>query len=337
MTNVASEHRKASAKRTQPTWLLLLECLALPTLFLLTLLFFSFWDTTGDVFRQSANFRQVASSQAYLGIITLASIVPLMCGKLDFSIAQTAGLTQVVCAAAMSTYGVHPVVSVLIAVPVGALIGFTNGVFVAKLELNSLIVTLGTSAMLLGIINWYTGGASIIRNIPMSFTDLGAKNWIGVPRAFWLLLVAALVVYYVLQHTPFGRYLASIGSNPSAARLVGLRVERLTIVAFTLAGSLAGVAGVLLVARNGGANPQLGNVGDTLQALAAVYLGATAIQPGRFNVLGSMIAIYFIAFSVTGFQLAGVDPWINDIFNGTALFVAVAISTTIGRKRARAM
>jgi ribose transport system permease protein len=115
---------------------------------------------------------------------------------------------------------------------------------------------------------------------------------------------------------------------------VGLRVERLVLISFVLSGALAGLAGVMLVARNGGASPQLGTVSDTLQALSAAFLGATAIKPGRFNVLGTIVAIFFLAFSVTGLSLAGVANWINDVFNGAALFVAVLISTIIGRRRA---
>lgn len=108
------------------------------------------------------------------------------------------------------------------------------------------------------------------------------------------------------------------------------------MIAFVLSGALAGLAGVLLVARNGGASPQIGTIPDSLQALAAAYLGATAIKPGRFNVLGTLVAIFFLAFTVTGLSLAGVQNWINDLFNGAALFVAVLISTIIGRRRAGA-
>ncbi len=140
----------------------------------------------------------------------------------------------------------------------------------------------------------------------------------------------------MLEHTPYGRYLYSIGSNREAARLVGLRVERLVLLAFVLSGTLAGVAGVLLVARNGSGSPQAATILNTLQALAAAYLGATAIKPGRFNVVGTMIAIFFLAFTVNGLSLAGVADWINDAFNGGALFLAVLVSTIIGRRRAGA-
>jgi ribose transport system permease protein len=106
------------------------------------------------------------------------------------------------------------------------------------------------------------------------------------------------------------------------------------MLAFVISGALAGFAGILWVGSNGSASPQLGTVANTLQALAAAYLGATAIKPGRFNVLGTLVAIFFLAFTVTGLSLAGVQNWINDVFNGAALFVAVLISTIIGRKRA---
>jgi ribose transport system permease protein len=205
---------------------------------------------------------------------------------------------------------------------------------VGRIGVNSLIVTLGISSVLSGIVVWYTNSQSIITGISGDLTDLGSGDWLGIPRTLYVLAFVALVVYYALEQTPFGRYLYSIGSNPRAARLVGLPVERLVALAFVVSGTLAGLAGVLLVARNGSASPQVGTVGDSLQALAAVYLGATAIKPGRFNVLGTLVAIFLLAFTVTGLSLAGVAGWVNDVFNGAALFVAVLISTVVGRRRA---
>jgi ribose transport system permease protein len=199
---------------------------------------------------------------------------------------------------------------------------------------NSLIVTLGVASVLAGIVQWYTGGLSISNGIPQSFIDLGAGEWLGLPKTIYYLAGVAIILYYVLEHTPFGRYLQSVGSNREAARLVGLPVERLVLLSFVCSGALAGVAGVLLASHNGSASPQLGTVVTTLGALAAAYLGATSIKPGRFNVLGTLIAVFFLAFTVTGLSLAGVANWINDVFNGAALFVAVLISTIIGRKRA---
>ncbi len=310
------------------------ERFALPALLILVLVFFSVWPKTGSIFASSANFQEVGFDYVYVGMLALASLIPLVCGEFDFSVGSNAGFTQIVCATAMSRFHVPLVFAIVLAIAFGALVGLGNGNTVARIGVNSLIVTLGTSAILLGVVEWYTGSQSINNGISNSLISFGSDNFLGIPDTVYLLFGVAAIVYYVLEHTPYGRYLTSVGSNTRAARLVGLRVPRLKLSAFVLAGALAGVAGVLLVAKNGSASPEAGNVTDTLSALAAAYLGATSIRPGRFNVLGAMLAVYFIGFSVSGLAIAGVQSWISQVFSGAALFIAVVVSTVIGRRRA---
>jgi len=310
------------------------EKYALPALFAVTFIFFSTWSKTGANFRSSANISNVLGNQAVIGILALAIMIPLVCGEFDFSVGSAAGLCQMLAAGFMVKNGWPVWAAIAAAIAIGALIGLSNGNTVARVGVNSLIVTLGVASVLGGVVLWYTSGLSISIGIPQSFIDLGAGKWLGLPRTIYYLIGVAVILYYVLEHTPFGRYLQSVGSNREAARLVGLPVERLVLLSFVFSGALAGVAGVLLVARNGSASPQVGTVVTTLSALAAAYLGATSIKPGRFNVLGTLIAVFFLAFTVNGLSLAGVENWINDVFNGAALFVAVLISTIIGRKRA---
>jgi ribose transport system permease protein len=316
-------------------WLLeFAERYALVVLFVGTFIFFSVWSKTSATFPHATNIKNVLGNEAVIGILALAIMIPLVCGEFDFSVGNNAGLIQVLSAGFMSRLGMPVVLAVLIPVAIGAFIGLANGNTVARVGVNSLIVTLGISSVLLGIVEWYTGGQSIINHISTGLIKIGSGQWFGLPSTIYFLAAAAILVYYMLEHTPYGRYLYSIGSNREAARLVGLRVERYVLLAFVLSGALAGVAGVLLVARNGSGSPQVGTVADTLQALSAAYLGATAIKPGRFNVVGTMIAIFFLAFTVTGLSLAGVADWINSVFNGAALFLAVLVSTVIGRRRA---
>jgi ribose transport system permease protein len=310
------------------------ERYALVVLFIATLVFFSLWSKTSTTFPHATNIKNVLGNEAVTGILALAIMIPLVCGEFDFSVGNNAGLIQVLCAGFMSRLGMPVVFAILVPIGIGAFIGLTNGNTVSRVGVNSLIVTLGVSSVLLGIVEWYTNGQSIINNISPGLIKIGSGQWFGLPRTIYFLAAAAIAVHYMLEHTPYGRYLYSIGSNRDAARLVGLRVERLVLLAFCLSGALAGVAGVLLVARNGGGSPQVGTILDTLQALAAAYLGATAIKPGRFNVVGTMIAIFFLAFTVTGLSLAGVADWINNVFDGGALFAAVLVSTIIGRRRA---
>lgn len=312
----------------------LVEKYALVVAFVVMMVFFTFWSKTSHTFFTSANLKNVVGNQAVIGILAMAIIIPLVCGEFDFSVGSVAGLSQVLCAGFMARLGMPWPLAVLAAIAVGALIGLSNGNTVARIGVNSLIVTLGVATVSVGVVEWYTKGQSIINGISPNLVKLGTGDWIGIPRTLYFLVVVAALVYYLLEHTPYGRYLHSIGSNSDAARLVGLRVERLVLISFVLSGALAGLAGVLLVARNGGASPQVGTVSDTLQALSAAFLGATAIKPGRFNVIGALVAIFFLAFTVTGLSLAGVANWINDVFNGAALFVAVLVSTIIGRRRA---
>lgn len=318
-------------------WILdFVERYALVIAFAAMMIFFSFWSKTSTTFPSSTNIRNVLGNQAVIGLLALAIIVPLVCGEFDFSVGSIAGLSQVLCAGFMSRLGWPVWLAIIVPVAIGAVIGLNNGNTVARIGVNSLIVTLGISSLLLGIVEWYTHGQSIITGISPGLIQAGSGNWWGIPRTLYYLVAAALLVHYMLEHTPYGRYLYSIGSNRDAARLVGLRVQRNVLLGFVISGTLSGIAGILLVARNGNASPQVGTVVDTLQALSAAYLGATAIKPGRFNVIGTMIAIFFLAFTVTGLSLAGVANWITDAFYGGALFVAVLVSTIVGRKRAGA-
>lgn len=341
MSTVGEPARSTSdveEQRRSPAWrealLGFTERYALLVLFIAMLAFFSLWSQTADTFPTAANIKNVLGNQAVIGILSVAIVIPLVCGEFDFSVGPIAGVAQALTAGLMSRAGAPLVVAIAVAVLVGIVIGLSNGNTVARIGVNSLIVTLGVSAVLLGVVQWYTKGQSIITGISPTLVGLGSGEWLGIPRTVYFLAVVALGVHYLLEHTPYGRYLHSIGSNAEAARLVGLPVERLVLIAFVLSGALAAIAGVLLVARNGSGNPQVGTVSDTLQALSAAYLGATAIKPGRFNVGGTLVAILFLAFSVTGLSLAGVANWINDVFNGAALFVAVIVSTIIGRRRA---
>ena len=284
--------------------------------------------------RSSANISNVLGNQAVIGILALAIMIPLVCGEFDFSVGSAAGLCQMLAAGFMVKNGWPVSAAIAAAIAIGALIGLSNGNTVARVGVNSLIVTLGVASVLGGVVLWYTSGLSISIGIPQSFIDLGAGKWLGLPRTIYYLIGVAVILYYVLEHTPFGRYLQSIGSNREAARLVGLPVDAWCCCRSCSRARWPAWPACCSWPATASASPQVGTVVTTLSALAAAYLGATSIKPGRFNVLGTLIAVFFLAFTVNGLSLAGVENWINDVFNGAALFVAVLISTIIGRKRA---
>jgi ribose transport system permease protein len=307
------------------------ERYALAVLLVAVVAFFSLWPKTGSIYVNPDNVRNIVGSQTVLAIIALGSIVPLVCGQFDLSVGSVAGLASVLAASAYSNHHAPLIVGILVGVLVGAVIGIVNGVVVTTFGVNALITTLGTSSVVIGIESWYTGGTSIVQGIPTTLTDFGSGTWVGIPRLFYLLVLVALLIWYLLEHTPFGRYLHAVGINAEAAQLVGIRIPSLVRRSFIVSGSFAGVAGVVLLAQSGAGNPGIG-ANFTLTALAAAFLGATSVRPGRFNVIGTLLAIYFLNAAITGLTFAGVQSFINDLFTGAALVFAVALSALLRRR-----
>jgi ribose transport system permease protein len=302
-----------------------LERYALPLALLLTILTFTFLPATSDSFLTTANLKFVLNNQAVPVLVGLAVMVPLIVNEFDLSVGALTSVASVVAAAAMTRFGVGWGPAIVLAVAAAAGIGFVNGILVARAGIASLVATLGTTSILIGVLTWYTDGESVLGSYPDVFLKLGSWPWPLV-----VLVVATAVLWYVLEQTPFGRRLYAVGSNREAARLVGIDVKAKVVVAFTLSGTLAGFAGVVAVARNSGANPTVGPA-LLLPALAAAYLGATAFRR-NFNALGTTVGVLLVAFTVSGFTLAGIDPWVKDVINGTMLLVAVAAVAALRRK-----
>jgi ribose transport system permease protein len=217
----------------------------------------------------------------------------------------------------------------------GAVVGLVNGVAVTGFGMNPFVTTLGVATLLGGGILWYTDGQTIFQGISPDLRIFGSSTVAGLPQVTAVVAVVALLAWYLLTHTPYGRSLYAIGSNPVSARLVGLRVGRNVLLAFVISGTIAGAAGVLQLSRTGSATADSGTA-LLFPALAAVFLGATAIRPGFFNVVGTVIGALFVSFSVSGLTISGADTWVSPVFNGVALLVAVGLSTWLGaRRRAR--
>jgi ribose transport system permease protein len=337
MTNVANDISVDSPRtspRQSPGSILLqvLERGGLVILGAALILLFATAESSGEFFRSSANWQNLLTNQSVTGIVALAMVVPLVCGYFDLSVGAVAGIANVSAAALIGTHGLPVVVGVIGAVAIAALAGLFNGFLVAVVGLNGFVVTLGTFTLGGGLIQLYTGGLSITAGIPTEFIFWGSQTWLGLPRPLWLLFAVAAIAWYGLTQTPFGKELEAIGSSERAAHLVGIRVRRNILLSFVGSATLAGIAGVLLTSRAGGADPSAGQ-SYLFPALAAVFLGATTIRPGVYNVVGTILGVFFVAIAVNGFSLLGADTWVTPVFNGAALVVSVAISTLIGRRR----
>ena len=304
---------------------------SLVILFVASFILYATWGDQAEIFRSTANLQNVAGSQAILAILTLGLLIPMVSGNLDLSIGSTAGLSSIAAAGLFSETGAPLLVGVLFGIAMGLVIGLINGLLVTYFGIDSFIVTLGTAAIILGAVNWYSKGVSILNGIPQDLVSFGSKKVFGIPGLVLVLIVVAFAVWYLLEQTPFGRNLHAIGSNKAASRLVGIKVERSIQMSFVLSGGLAGLGGVLLLAYTGSANPQVGS-GFTLAAIAAAFLGAASFKLGKLNVLGSLVAIYFLAININGLSLSGVANWISDVFTGLALILAIIFTGVLARK-----
>jgi ribose transport system permease protein len=311
--------------------MVLFERFGLLGLLLIVILAFSI--ALPETFATAANFRAIVSAQAVTSVVAMGLLLPLVSGRFDVSVGATTGLTAIAAAAAMSRHGAPLIVAILVAVLIGLGVGVVNGIVVTYFGVNSIIGTLGTSTVIAGVITAYTQGTPITNGIAPELTGLARTGILGVPTLFVLAMIVCAVCWYLLTQTPYGRRLFAIGSNLSAARLSGLRARLIVAMSFALAGGLAAIAGVLQIGTQGAADPQIAGIRFILPAMAAVFLGATTIHPGRYNVPGTVLALLFLGTTVSGLALAGASPWVTDVFNGAAIVIAIAISAQFRRRR----
>jgi ribose transport system permease protein len=287
-----------------------------------------------SVFFTVVNFKAMATQQVVVVILGVAATIPLIAGEFDVSVGYILGIVQVLVIGFMSRSHFPIVVACLVGIGAGSAVGFINGILVVKLRVNALIATLAIGSVLTGLTTWYARGTVIYQNVPLSFTQVAQSSPLGIP--FPVVFGAVLVVLVALffSFTTTGRRLYAIGGNRNAAVLNGIGVDRLQICAFTASGFLSGLAGVLIASEVGTADPSLGPQ-FLLPAFASAFLGATVFRPGRFNIMGTLVAAYVLEVPVTGLQELGVANWFQDVFNGAALIIAVAASGQIALFRAR--
>jgi ribose transport system permease protein len=294
------------------------------------IIFFSVWQPT--LFPTMATVHSVASEQAITAILGLAVLVPLAAGVYDLSVGSTTNLTCILVTELMtnSKWGVVP--AIVVALLVGILIGLVNGLLVVRLHIDSFIATLGMATIIAAVQTIISGDNQPLPATGNAWTDLTQTSIFGFQIVFLYLIVIAVVLWWVLQRTPVGRYLFAIGGNREAARLSGVKVSRYTWLTLVVSGGLSGLAGVLYASLLG---PSLTfGQGILLPAFAAAFLGSTQIKPGRFNVWGSLLAVFVLATGVKGLQLVTGVQWLNDMFNGVALVAAVGFA--VWRQRAAA-
>jgi ribose transport system permease protein len=284
-----------------------------------------------DTFATAANFQTIASAQATLVILCVGLILPLTAGELDLSVAGMMGVSVMLVGELNVNHGWPISLAVLAALAAGILVGATNAFFTLKVGIDSIVVTLGTGTILTGAALGISGSA--IGGISPDLVNASRTEIFGIQSIFYFGVAVTLMAAYIYACTPLGQRLFFTGAGRDVARLTGVRVDRVRAGTLVAAGALAALAGVLLTGLQGTADPNVGT-SYLLPTFAGAYLGATAITPGRFNPIGSFIAIYFLATGITGLELLGLSGWIEQVFYGTSLVAAVTLSTLAARRRA---
>jgi ribose transport system permease protein len=288
---------------------------------------------TEDAFRQPDTLLVILGAQSTQIIVTLAVVISLIGGEFDLSVANVLGASAT--GLVYLNVELHwPFLLALGAVLLMAVVyALINAVLIVKVGLPSIIVTLGAGTLLSGI--WSgIAGTSPRNGASRPFVEFVGYKVFGLPVSFYLALLVGGILYYVLAHTPPGRHFTFAGRNRDVARLTGLAVNRLRVASLVAGSVLAAIAGLLLVGRTGAADPTTSGT-YLLPAFAGAFLGTTAIRPGEFNIWGSFVAVYFLVTGVIGLQLAGFTGWVENVFYGGSLVIAVLFTQLIARHRGR--
>lgn len=283
-----------------------------------------FYSLATSTFLNTTTARTIATEQAITAIVAMGLTVALAAGVFDLSIAGTMGLANIVAAKLMADAGLDPVLAIILTLLVGAVIGVINGLLVTFGRIDPFIATLGTNSILLAAI-FVTSGNENVLGIPAGFQKIAGNQILGIPLPVFYVIALALLLWYVLAWTPVGRRLYATGGGREVARLAGVPTTRYIIGAFICSAVVASAAGVLVVATIGTGSTDVGP-SYLLPAFAAGFLGATQFRPGRFNIWGTVLAVYLLATGVKGLVLMGADVWVPDLFNGLALIIAVGLS-----------
>lgn len=280
-------------------------------------------SVASDTFLTADNLMSVVRQASPSLIVAIGMTFVLILGGIDLSVGSVACLSGTMAAGLMTMNGLPVAAAILIALAVGAVIGFVNGIVIAKIKIPAFIVTLALMSTARGLALVYTGGRAI-SGVPAEAAQLG-RGYIGpIPTPVIFMIIVVVVAWILLSSTKFGRHVFATGGNEECARLSGIKVDITKIIVYTISGLTAGLTGILLTMRLASGQPTLGQ-GMELDAIAAVVLGGTTLTGGKGFVLGTIIGCLFMQILNNGFNILGVSSFWQQVFTGIILLVAVCL------------
>jgi ribose transport system permease protein len=285
---------------------------------------FSLW--VPETFPNVDTAKQILNANAITALAAMSITIPLAARVFDLSFAGVMTLTGVAVAHLIAKDGVPVVPAIAIALAIGLGVGVINAVVVVVMRIDSFIATLATGSLIAALVTMVTNEVPITdAMLGGDFAKIGQTSIDGVTLGVVYCAVAAIGIWYLLEHTATGRRLYATGFNPDAARLAGVRIDRLRFASLVASGGLAGATGIILASTLGSGSPTAGTP-YLLPAFAAAFLGATQLKHGRFNAGGTIIAVLLLGTGVTGLALANAPQWAGDMFVGVVLIAALALT-----------
>jgi ribose transport system permease protein len=325
----------ATGRRTPSTMLAALLRRSDISVVLATLALFVVFSIGSSSFLTEYNLFNMGRTAALYVFVAIGQAIVVVIGGMNLSLGAIGGLSVVMAGMAMQDFHLAPPVAFLVALLVGSLAGLFNGAIITRLHLNSFVATLATSFIFAGLVNGISKG-NPYTNIPKDITFIGRGDIGGVPILFALMLVLLIGVAYFFRFAVTGRRILATGGNAEAARLSGVRTDRVIVLANVLSGLFAALAGYLWITRVGSAQPSIGS--DWLIiSFAVAIIGGTALAGGEISALGLGAAAIMLTLIKNGLIMFNVNVYYEQTFLGLVILLAVSLESlrAIGRRRRR--
>ena len=281
------------------------------------------------------NLRAILSDKSIIALLSLAAMVPMAAGRIDLTVGYGIVIWHILAISLQTMFGVPWPIAVIVVLLLGAIVGFLNGLLVEVAKIDSFIATLGTGTILYALALWHTGGRQMVGVLPDGFYAINGTFVMGLPITAYYIFAITITMWLILEYTPVGRYLYAIGANPRAAELNGIPTRKFVVGAFVTSGLLTALAGVLLASKLRIGQASVG-LEFLLPALVGAFLGSTTIKPGRVNVWGTIVGVAILAVGISGIQQFGGSFWVEPMFNGVTLLVAIGIAGYAQRRKGAA-
>jgi ribose transport system permease protein len=293
---------------------------------------FVYFSVASSVFLTSQNLLNLVFQNATIGVAACAVTLTIIAGNFDLSLGSIFVLSEVLAAYAAVHYGVAWAFPV--AIGSGALMGVINGLLVTKVRVNAFLATLATALSFGGIAVGVTHGGLLITPSSKAFTFIGQHKVAGIQYPVIIFAVVAIVLQLVLAYTVFGRHLYGVGDNRNAARLSGLKVDRIVIITFVVTGAACGLSGLIDASTTGSGTSDMSGLGGSLAllAIAGVALGGSSIFGGVGSVWRTVVGVLILAMITNGFDLLAVPDYWQNIVRGALIILAVAIGLVVERR-----